>query len=389
MPTSMRGNGVGTRTQVQRPVGRYFPGKGAAQQESDDEDDDDDGEQAGEQSQESEEEARPLSTAKIDVNLKDVDLARHYEQETILDETRQAASRPGEQDGSSNYETDEEAEESGSESDSEVEEEAPRRVLAKPVFMTKAQREALNKDTKQDVLNPIDQQPADDLDEIQRKRLASRTLLQESIRAEAASKLRPAQDFEDVDDTDDIDPVAEKAAWRLRELLRIKRDREALEQRERERDEIEARRAMPEDQRLAEDLQRVREENEAKATERKALHDEGAQAQGQKFHHVGAFYQDDETVQRAKKQSGVVENTGSGHGLKGATRWTGLKNQDTSRPVDARDSRDYRTPSSGMREGAAGSSSYKNGHDRPAYNAAERRDSRTREDDASRKRQRT
>lgn len=34
--------------------------------------------------------------------------------------------------------------------------------------------------------------------------------------------------FPDVDDTDGLDPEAEFEAWKLRELMRIKRDKEAL-----------------------------------------------------------------------------------------------------------------------------------------------------------------
>ena len=57
-----------------------------------------------------------------------------------------------------------------------------------------------------------------------------------------------------MDDTDGLEPDAEFEAWRLRELGRIKRDKEAELRKEEERAELERRRALPEAQRLAEDL---------------------------------------------------------------------------------------------------------------------------------------
>src|ERR1700749_3272765 len=71
-----------------------------------------------------------------------------------------------------------------------------------------------------------------------------------SLFAEEATELIP-----DVDDTDGLDPEAEFEAWRLRELGRIKRDKEEELRKEEERAEVERRRALPEEQRLKEDLE--------------------------------------------------------------------------------------------------------------------------------------
>lgn len=43
------------------------------------------------------------------------------------------------------------------------------------------------------------------------------------VRAEEVGEI-----FPDVDDTDELDPTGEFEAWKLRELMRIKRDKEAL-----------------------------------------------------------------------------------------------------------------------------------------------------------------
>lgn len=87
----------------------------------------------------------------------------------------------------------------------------------------------------------------------------------------------------EIDDIDGKDPEEEFEAWRMRELMRLKRDKEAEQQREEERLEIERRRAMPEEQRLKEDLERAQK-----------LRDEKPKGNGvflQKYWHKGAFYQ--------------------------------------------------------------------------------------------------
>ncbi len=87
----------------------------------------------------------------------------------------------------------------------------------------------------------------------------------------------------DVDDADGLDPEGEFEAWRLRELGRIKRDKESAIVREKEREEIERRRALPEEQRLQEDLERANKLREEKP--------KGQQKFLQKYWHKGAFHQ--------------------------------------------------------------------------------------------------
>lgn len=94
----------------------------------------------------------------------------------------------------------------------------------------------------------------------------------------------------EVDDTDDVDPDAEFAAWRLRELARIQRLQMQERQQREEREEIERRRALPEAQRLKEDLAYARQTRQEKQR--------GSQGFLQKYHHKGAFYQDMDILQR-------------------------------------------------------------------------------------------
>ena len=87
----------------------------------------------------------------------------------------------------------------------------------------------------------------------------------------------------EIDDTDSLDPEAEFEAWRLRELQRIKRSKEAEVKREEERLEKERRLAMPEEQRLKEDLELANKSRESKP--------KGQGAFLQKYWHKGAYFQ--------------------------------------------------------------------------------------------------
>lgn len=88
----------------------------------------------------------------------------------------------------------------------------------------------------------------------------------------------------DIDDTDGLDPEAEFDAWRARELARLLRDKTAQAEKDAEREEIERRRAMPEDVRMAEDIAY------AEATR---AQEKGEMGFLQKYYHKGAFVQDE------------------------------------------------------------------------------------------------
>jgi len=98
-----------------------------------------------------------------------------------------------------------------------------------------------------------------------------------------ASAEEKEEEVIDVDDADGVDPSGEFDAWRLRELARIKRDKEAEIVREQEREEVERRRALPEEQRLKEDLEHANKLRDEKP--------KGKQVFLQKYWHKGAFHQ--------------------------------------------------------------------------------------------------
>ncbi|KAL5534673.1 hypothetical protein ACEPAG_1137 [Sanghuangporus baumii] len=223
----------------------------------------------------------------------------------------------------------EEEEESSEYESSSEEEEEPPKPMFRPVFVPKRGRVTVLEKEKE----------AEDSEEVlERRKLQkeerkkqSHDLVAESIRRELAEKEKE-KETPDVDDTDGLDPEGEFEAWRLRELSRIKRDKEAEAAREREREEIERRRALPEEQRLKEDLEHAKETRESKS--------KGKQKFLQKYWHKGAFHQDDEVL----KKHDYTEATESAmdvsllpkvmqvrdFGKRSRTKWTHLVNEDTT-----------------------------------------------------------
>lgn len=110
------------------------------------------------------------------------------------------------------------------------------------------------------------------------RRKESHNLVAESIRRELfESEWRCF-----VNNTLGLDSLGEFNAWRLRELARIKRVKEAEIAREQEREEVERRRALPEDQRMKEDLAHAQRSRDEKP--------KGSQLFLQKYWHKGTFH---------------------------------------------------------------------------------------------------
>ncbi|KAF8807643.1 hypothetical protein BYT27DRAFT_7223445 [Phlegmacium glaucopus] len=234
------------------------------------------------------------------------------------DSDEQSEDRPiqgqGETEESSEYESD---------SDEEPQ------VEFRPVFIPKraratiAERENIAQDTEEALRRKEG--------EAEERRKQSHDLVAASIRRELAEKEKE-EEIPDVDDTDGLDPAAEFEAWRLRELGRIKMEREAELQREKERQEIERRRAMPAEQRMKEDLERAQKLRDEKP--------KGQQKFLQKYWHKGAFHQDEEILQR-HDYTEATESTVDvsllpkvmqvkNFGKRSRTKYTHLLDQDTT-----------------------------------------------------------
>ncbi|ROV89582.1 hypothetical protein VMCG_09932 [Cytospora schulzeri] len=256
------------------------------------------------------------------------------EDEDDDDDDKDGAGKGGEssEESGSSEDSDEDEDESSSE-----EEEAPRRLMVRPKFISKAQR-----------ANPQPDPSQKEADEEAQRRADADALVEAQIQKDLAARAAGKKHWDDdsdseaeeVDDADGVDPEAEYAAWKLRELKRLKRAREAVEAREREIAEKERRQNLTEEERAAEDealVARQREEKEGR----------GKMGFMQKYYHKGAFYQDDLKTEGLDKRdlmgarfADEVKNREllpqalqmrdmTKLGKKGATKYRDLKSEDT------------------------------------------------------------
>ncbi|CAO3698692.1 unnamed protein product [Rhizopus microsporus] len=230
-------------------------------------------------------------------------------------------------------EEEEEEEEESSEYESSSEEEDTLARLPKPVFIPKAKRETILQ--QEQLAKEREERERRLEEELEERKRQSHNMLAEELKREREEALnKDLSEYDDIpDDTDKVDEEAEYEAWKLRELARIKRDREARIAREREEEEIQRRRELPEEVRLKEDLQKAEE------TRKK---EKGQYTFLQKYYHKGAFYQntEDEIFKRDYTAPTVDEIRNKellpevmqvkNFGLAGRTKYTHLVDQDTS-----------------------------------------------------------
>ncbi|KAE9409396.1 hypothetical protein BT96DRAFT_962482 [Gymnopus androsaceus JB14] len=233
-----------------------------------------------------------LKSKSMNIALRDVNISR--EGKVIVagrEESGKTALEEEEEESEDESEEDvkkvEESEEESSEDESDSEEEEKPKLQFRPVFVPKRKRETISEREKmaQDTEEALKRKEM----EMEERRKQSHDLVAESIRRELAEKEKE-EEVPDVDDTDGLDPAGEFEQWRLRELARIKREKEDEVRREQEREEIERRRAMPEEQRMKEDVERAQKLRDEKP--------KGQQKFLQKFWHKGAFHQDEEILRR-------------------------------------------------------------------------------------------
>lgn len=248
---------------------------------------------------------------------------------------------------------DEESEEESSEEESS-EDERPR-VLLRPTFIKKNQRKS---DTAQDTTE-ADTAAEAEAQKAQRKEKAD-MLIREQLEKAALERSAANRQWDDdeaevaeeaaIDDTDGLDPEAEYAAWKLRELKRVKREREAIEASEKEREEIERRRNLTAEEREREDREFLAKQKEEKDATR------GQPGFMQRYFHKGAFFRDDleregldqRNVMGRKFVDDVSRETLPQYmqvrdltqvGKKGRTRYRDLRSEDTGRFGEGLDGR--------------------------------------------------
>ncbi|ESZ96541.1 hypothetical protein SBOR_3043 [Sclerotinia borealis F-4128] len=277
-------------------------------------------------------ERRNLAAVKENARIQEEKALKAAEEEGFV--TEEESEEEGSEEGS----------EDGSEEEESSEEEAPRKVMMRPTFIKKDKRNNLPGAFKTETKTGEELAAAE---EARRIKLADE-IVEEQIRKDIAAKEAGKKNWDDeeeddeVDDTDDINPEAELAAWKLRELKRIKRDREAIEEKEKELEEVERRKNLTEEERKIEDDEYIAKQKE----EREGR---GKMATMQKYYHKGAFYSDalaaegldkrdimgsryaDDVQNRELLPKALQIRDMTKLGKKGATKYRDLKSEDTGK----------------------------------------------------------
>ncbi|XP_019851343.1 PREDICTED: microfibrillar-associated protein 1-like [Amphimedon queenslandica] len=201
----------------------------------------------------------------------------------------------------------------------------------KPVFVRKTDRVTI-KDER--ALEQEDKRKEKERKVMEEKRKKeSNRLLQQAI-TEDLQQEQGVDRLEEVVNTDNENEEEEYEAWKIRELQRIKRDREELEQQRKEREEMERVRNMSEEQRLS-----WLKSNPKTIT--------NSQVKGnykflQKYYHRGVFYLDeeDEVFKRNFAEPTLEDHFDKSilpqvmqvknFGMAGRTKYTHLVDQDTT-----------------------------------------------------------
>lgn len=335
--------------QPARPT-RYFPGKALAEDAvSDDEFDEESDEE--EQQPAAPKAAAPKATSfpkKLAVDLSKPNTSNSTPAPKPEDDLEgfvtASESEEDDEDGAKAASGSENEEDESSEEENSCSDDEPKRPMLAPKFISKAKR-------AQQASTSTPEATADDEERVRKEKADA--LLQAQIEKDIALRTAGKKNWDDediedeVDDTDDVDVEAERAAWKLRELKRVKRDREALIAKEKEREEVERRRNMTAEEREAADREYIAAQEEER---------EGKGKMGfmQKYFHKGAFFNEDnedmdeevrEALNRDTAGRKFVDDTGDKAvlpeymrirdmtrlGKKGRTRYKDLKSEDTGR----------------------------------------------------------
>lgn len=296
---------------------------------------------------------KPAAATQISSNLSNVDLNAQQRAQAarkpIINEdefeTEEESGAEDEKDGSESGSDDSGSEESDSEEEESSEDEKPKMI--RPVFLKKGARKGGPDKSEEDRWKEEERKKKERADELVRAEMENR-----------ANELAMGKKFwddednivDEVDDTDGLDPEGEYAAWKLRELTRVKRDRDALIDKEKELEEIERRRNLSKEEREAEDKIHIEKQKAAK---------EGKGQMGfmQKYYHKGAFftedleaggladrdimggrYEDDVSMRDALPAYMQIRDM-TKLGKKGHTKYKDMKSEDTGRWGDFLDNR--------------------------------------------------
>ncbi|KAL7518996.1 hypothetical protein ACHAWX_003798 [Stephanocyclus meneghinianus] len=230
-------------------------------------------------------------------------------------QNRKSPSKSESSDDSSTSSSDEEFSTSSSSSEDSTLDQPLPSTVSKPLFVPKSKRGTIAEiEAQQQKLEDVEKRK---LMEKERRTIQSRALVAEAVsmaeknRAVSSAAVGEAEEFDvgeagtdfipipdDSDPNDDSPELvqAERDAWEVRELLRILREFDKAAEAEREKREIERRRNMTDEERLTEAGYR------APGEARRCQGDKDGKSGMkylQRYHHRGAFYMDDDTLEKA------------------------------------------------------------------------------------------
>ncbi|KAL3673338.1 hypothetical protein V7S43_001054 [Phytophthora oleae] len=141
---------------------------------------------------------------------------------------------------------------SSSEYETDTDDSEPGEELMKPVFVPKKARGTVKR--QEELAAEEERRQMREQEKLETRKVESRRLVAEEIRREQdGANKDDSTDVEMPDDTDGLDAAQEYRDWELREMRRIKRDRDRKELRRKEEEETARRRSMTEEERAAED----------------------------------------------------------------------------------------------------------------------------------------
>jgi microfibrillar-associated protein 1 len=207
-------------------------------------------------------------------------------------------SRSPSSDSSSSSSSDDSSTSSSSSSDSSQSDQPLPITVSKPLFVPKSKRGTIAAlEAQQQKLEDVEERK---LKEKEKRTLQSRALVAEAVSTSEKNNLSSSavgdeDEFDGQSIPDDEDPTspelaqAERDAWEVRELIRILREIDKAAEEEFERAELERRRNMK-DEDFKDESYRAPGEARRKNDGSKYL---------QRYHHRGAFYMDDDTLEQA------------------------------------------------------------------------------------------
>mmetsp|Transcript_21725 Transcript_21725/g.45697 ORF Transcript_21725/g.45697 Transcript_21725/m.45697 type:complete len:679 (-) Transcript_21725:86-2122(-) len=232
---------------------------------------------------------------------------------------------------SSSSPSDESSTSSSSDDDARNEQPNLPTALSKPLFVPKSKRGTISEmEAQQQKLQEAEERR---IKENERRALQSRAMVAEVVavsdkhgHSSSGGGLGEGDEFDigegrefnsipdDTDPTEEDSPElanAERDAWEVRELIRILREVDEAAKEEKERKELERRRAMTDEERLEEDRRTGRYRAPGEAQRRNARdgngHNGGKDGKSsennylQRYYHRGAFYMDEDTLEQAGK----------------------------------------------------------------------------------------